>query len=149
MGPRCFWGIGGLLATVVVAVAGCDVVTVSPSPSESTPSAPFIRFRTDSTAQFDGERWTFLATLGPNGSPTDLVLEVGSSTLEAPAFDRTIPVEAVVIAPRSMDFRVVLPEGSFCVRFTATNAVGTSSTALHCPLAGRISFPPDPSASGG
>ena len=125
-------------------VGSCDAVTVTPSATASPPTAPLMRYQSQAIVIFDGTTWTFYGSVNPNGSPTDVVLEVGSGTEEAPAFDRSLPVAEDLILPEAFEFHTSDLEAPFCVRFTATNDVGVTSTDAYCPLAGRASFPPDP-----
>ena len=129
---------------VVAGGAACDAVTVPPSASASAATAPLMRYQSQSIWELDGSTWTFFGSVNPNGSPTDVVLEVGSGTEDAPAFDRTLSVAEGLILPEAFDFDATLVEMPFCVRFTATNEVGTTSTPPLCPVARRVSFPPPP-----
>lgn len=140
---RRIWALLVALA-VAVAVGSCDAVTISPSATASPPTAPLMRFPGGGGYSFDGTTWTFHGSVNPNGSPTDVVLEVGSGTREAPAFDRSLPVAEGLILPEAFEFETDELVAPFCVRFTATNAVGTTSTPPLCLRAGLASFPPDP-----
>ena len=120
-----------VLAALAVAVvaASCDAVTPSPSATPFVPTAPLMRYPGGGGYSFDGTTWTFHGSVNPNGSPTDVVLEVGSGTSEAPTFDRELPVAEGLILPEAFEFQTSELEAPFCVRFTATNEVGSTSTA--------------------
>jgi hypothetical protein len=128
-----------LLDALVVAavVGGCEIATPTPSPTEPPLTAPTIRFD-----HYTGNNgiWTFYATVNPGGSPTEVVLETGTGTEDAPVFDDRVPVASDMLSPGDVTAIIEYPENAgFCVRFTATNAVGTTSTAPRCP--GAIALP--------
>jgi hypothetical protein len=140
---RRIWAL--LIAVAVaVAVGSCDAVTISPSASPRPPTAPLMRYQSSSAWELDGSTWTFKGSVNPNGSPTDVVLEVGSGTPEAPIFDRSLPVGEGLILPEAFEFQATSLVAPFCVRFTARNEVGETSTPASCPLAPRLLSPPDP-----
>jgi hypothetical protein len=139
-----------MLAIGAVAAA-CDAVPVTPTATPFRPTAPLMRYQSSSAWELDGANWTFKGSVNPNGSPTDVVLEIGSGTEGDPAFDRSLPVKEGLILPEAFEFETDDPVPPFCVRFTATNEVGTTSTPALCPTR-AFDPPPDstvaPSASG-
>jgi hypothetical protein len=140
--------VGPLAALVIAAATGsCDAVTVPPSATPFTPTAPLMRYPSGGGYSFDGATWTFHGSVNPNGSSTDVVLEVGSGTTEAPTFDRELPVAEGLILPDAFEFQTSNLIAPFCVRFTATNEVGVTSTPALCPTAPHLSFPPDPTVA--
>jgi hypothetical protein len=131
--------------TAAWALAGCDVVAepsttlVRPTP---TPGPPSIRFASRSTLVFDGHVWTLYVVVDPKGEPTDVVAEYGTGTEEGP-FDHTIVIaddvlDAGQISAQTSDLPA---DGGFCLRFTATNRLGSASTDANC----RPAIRPPPS----
>jgi hypothetical protein len=124
-----------LVAALVVAAiaAGCEPSASPLSPTEPPLKAPTIQF--DRYTATNGV-WTFYATVNPGGSPTEVVLETGVGTEDAPVFDDRVPVASDMLSSGQVTAVVEYPEDvAFCVRFTARNEVGTTSTAPRCPAA--------------
>jgi hypothetical protein len=76
--------------------------------------------------QFDGTSWTFHINMSSSSTPVEVVLEYGPDEL---TWNGSVPV---TFATR-VQATVTLPDPDrFCVRFTATNASGTNSSAPFC-----------------
>lgn len=116
-------------------LAACDASAPTPSPL-STPGVfadrPAVGISNSWTAQ-DG-KWTFTGSVDPLGAPTDVVLEVGPGPETLRQFDTHLDVvQQVAIAQEltiTTDQIPNVPE--ICVRFTATNSVGSSSSSPLC-----------------
>ena len=127
--------IVALLAAAVVVLAGCDTSAPTGAPSP-TPGAFADRpgVTIDGTWTAQNGRWTFTGSVDPLGAPTDVVLDVGPGPQTLRQFDSHLPVvrqvaDAQVLAITT-DQIPNIPER--CVRFTATNQVGSSSTPPLC-----------------
>ena len=122
------------MATVVVLVAACGAAVPSPSASPSALVAlrPAIQIDEQWTAA-DGE-WTITGRVDPDGDPTDVVLEVGPGPANARQFDASLPVAQGVTAagPVTITTRDLPDIDEICVRFTAINSAGSSSTPPLC-----------------
>lgn len=96
------------------------------------PGAPTVQIDERWTAA-DGE-WTFKAYVDPKGEPTDVILEIGPGPATAPRFDTRIPAARAMTeaATLAITTKKVPDSDEVCVRFTATNSVGTSSSTPLC-----------------
>jgi hypothetical protein len=96
------------------------------------PAAPTVQIDRDWTLT-DGE-YAFSARVDPEGAPVSVVLEIGRGPASAPEFEIQIPAaqnlsEAATLTRTTRD----LPDAEeVCVRFTATNALGTASSEALC-----------------
>jgi hypothetical protein len=123
-----------VMASIVVALlAGCG----STAPSQAAAAfadRPAIQLDTTWSA-VDGQ-WTFTGNVDANGAPTGVVLEIGPGPITARVFDTQVTVADHVAAQMPLTITTTkipdIPE--ICVRFTASNSVGTSwSTPLCFP----------------
>lgn len=119
----------GLWATLLVGLVACgtDEPSLAPPPSP-TPGPPIL---SAGSWQFDGQAWTFEATVNPNGDPTTVTLEWGMGE----AFDHVLPVADDVLDGErlAISTREIPSEPPPCTRFRATNAHGTVVLGLACP----------------
>jgi hypothetical protein len=125
------------LAAALLMLAACDATapTTSLLPS-GTPSV----FADRPSVQIDGTwtaangQWTFTGLVDPEGSPADVILDVGPGPDTLRHFDTHLPVaQAVATAgPLRISTRAIPNIPQICVRFTATNQAGTSSTTPLC-----------------
>jgi hypothetical protein len=119
----------GLAACVLIGACGPGPASSTPPP-EPPPEAPTISFHRYTAAN---GIWTFYAFIDPGGSPTVVVLETGAGPVDAPDFVDSVPVASAMLNPGEVTGVVQYPEdASFCVRFTATNAAGTTSSPPRC-----------------
>jgi hypothetical protein len=129
---RTIWSVAlaGVVGTAVV--AGC--VAPTPSATPTVPPAPKPSVQIDPTWQADGGEWTFTGRVDPQGDPTDVVLEIGPGPATARQFNPQIPVAQDVMeaGPLTISTRDIPDIDEICVRFTATNSAGTSSTSPLC-----------------
>jgi hypothetical protein len=130
--------VGVLAAAAMLTIGACDP---APSPSAAivptgTPSAfadrPAVKI--DGTWTALNGQWTFTGSVDPEGSPTDVVLDVGPGPITLRQFDTHVPVaQAMATAGPVQVSTTAIPDiPEICVRFTATNAAGTSSTTPLC-----------------
>jgi hypothetical protein len=121
----------------IMVLAGCDTSapTVAPNPT-ANPSTfaarPAIRMDPRWTAS--NGAWTFTGTVDPQGDPTDLILEIGPGPSTLRRFDQQVPVAQAVAeaGPVTVTTRAIPDIPEICVRFSATNSAGTSSTSPLC-----------------
>jgi hypothetical protein len=114
---------------LALAIAGCHE-TVSPSLTLSPATAPTIVV--GSFTGIDG-RWTMNASVHPRGSPTDVVLEYRLGPEGSGAFDQRVDVETGLLESGTVTAQLELADDAvFCVRFTATNEVGSTSSEPRC-----------------
>jgi hypothetical protein len=114
-----------------VGVVGCG----SPPPSTApTPTGvrPAVQIDPDWSA-VNGQ-WTFTGRVDPQGEATDIVLEIGPGPATLRRFDSQVPVVEGLMAagPLSIKTAAIPDIKEICVRFTATNGVGTSSSSPLC-----------------
>jgi hypothetical protein len=125
-----------LLATAtLVLVAACDTSapTVAPSPTPGVfVDRPAVQIDGTWTAQ--NGTWTFTGSVDPLGAPTDVVLDVGPGPQTLRQFDTHLPVAQQVVDAKPLTITTDqipnIPE--ICVRFTATNSAGSSSSSPLC-----------------
>lgn len=118
-----------LLPILALAVAACG----EPAPESPTPSPPTAP--TIVVGSFTGTdgRWTFNASVHPRGSPTDIVLEYRLGPEGPGDFDQRVDVETGLLNSGTVTAQLVLADDAvFCVRFTATNEVGSTSSEPRC-----------------
>jgi len=122
------------LAGVIVAMAalaGCDA-----TPPTAAPTAFALRpaVQIDGTWQASDGQWTFTGRVDPQGDPTDIVLDVGPGPATVRQFNQQIPVDQDVTdeGPLTITTRDIPDIEEICVRFTATNSAGTSSSTPLC-----------------
>ena len=127
--------IVALLAAAVVVLGGCDTSapTGAPSPTPGVfADRPGVTIDGTWTAQ--NGRWTFTGSVDPLGAPTDVVLDVGPGPQTLRQFDTHLPVVRQVVDAQALTITTDqipdIPE--ICVRFTATNRVGSSVTPPLC-----------------
>jgi hypothetical protein len=124
----------GLTGVVIGAVAlvGCEAVT--PSATPTVPPAPRPSVQIDTTWQADSGEWTFTGRVDPQGDPTDVVLEIGPGPATARQYDQNLPVaeDLTEPGPLTITTRDIPDIDEICVRFTATNSAGTSSSSPLC-----------------
>jgi hypothetical protein len=116
----------------VVALAGCEAV--KPSATPTVPPAPRPSVQIDPTWQANSGEWTFTGRVDPQGDPTDVVLEIGPGPASARQFDQQVPVakDLTDAGPVTISTRDMPDIDEICVRFTATNSAGTSSSSPLC-----------------
>lgn len=121
----------------VAMLAGCDAQNPSGAPRASVgPTAfaprPAVRIAPSWTAS-NGE-WTFTGRVDPQGDSTDVVLDVGPGPSTVRVFDQHIPVaqDLTDAGPLMISTRAIPDIDEICVRFTATNSAGASSTTPLC-----------------
>ena len=145
---------------VAIAVPGCG--TDLPPPSV-TPTAAAVRpaVQIDQMWTATNGRWTFKGTVDPEGLPTDVVLEIGPGPATARRFDGKVAVaqDVVVAGPLTVTTREIPNIKDICVRFTATNGGGTTSSSPLCfphdlptiapPAAPTVHIDPDWTAANG
>jgi hypothetical protein len=133
------------MASMVAALlAACDTSAPSPSPAAFA-DRPGIQLDTTWTA-LNGQ-WTFTGNVDPNGAPTGVVLEIGPGPVTARVFDAQVTVADHVSAqmPLAITTTKIPNIPQICVRFTASNSVGTSwSTPLCFPHDLPTEPPPGP-----
>jgi hypothetical protein len=122
------------LAGVIVgmaALAGCDA-----TPPTAAPTAFSLRpaVQIDGTWQADNGQWTFTGRVDPQGDPTDVVLDVGPGPATVRQFNQQVPVAQDVTraGPLTITTGEIPDIDEICVRFTATNSAGTSSSTPLC-----------------
>ena len=120
-----------LVALALVALVGCDSAQPSISPTSLGPRPGILIDETWTAA--NGE-WTFTGRVEPEGDPTDVVLEVGPGPATARRFDTRLPVaeDLTEEGPLTITTREIPDIDEVCVRFTATNSLGTSSSKPVC-----------------
>jgi hypothetical protein len=131
----CAWPRGapaGRFASAIVALglalAGCldSEPSITPRPSP-TAGPPILRSQPWS---FDGQAWTFRVTVNPNGDETSVVFEWGTDG----TYDHLIPVEDGLFTGKQVSLTTREPpaDESFCGRFRATNAFGSTVLEVAC-----------------
>jgi hypothetical protein len=128
------WGrrrAGVVVGLVALAGVGCGCAPPSAAPSVVA-ARPAIRIAQEWTAT--NGQWTFTGQVDPEGDPTDVVLEVGPGPANARRFDARIPVEQgrTTAGSLTVTTREIPDIPEICVRFTATNTGGTSSSSPVC-----------------
>jgi hypothetical protein len=121
-----------LLAALVVgavALGACDAATASPTPE---PVPPGIAI--DQQWQAIDGQWTFTGHVDPLGSPTDVVFEIGPGPSTARQFDTKLTVARALTdaGPLTITTAEIPDIDEICVRFSATNIAGTSSSSPLC-----------------
>jgi hypothetical protein len=103
------------------------------------PAAPTVQIDRDWTVT-DGE-FAFTGRVDPEGVPTNVILEIGRGPASAPRFELQIPAaqDLTEAASLTRTTRELPNADEVCVRFTATNALGTASSE---PLCFSPGFPP-------
>jgi hypothetical protein len=136
------WRVLAAIAVSVVVVASCDSPPPSPSPT-GAPGRPGIQIDPSWTAT--NGQWTFTGRVDPQGDPTDVVLEIGPGPITLRQFDRTLPVSKALVdaGPLTITTSAIPDIDEICVRFSATNGVGTSSSTPLCFAHDLPSFSPD------
>lgn len=130
-------GIGSLTRAVVatcaaaaVVLGGCgsELVTRTPLAAER----PGIEI--DATYGHAGSDWTITGRVDPQGAATDVVLDVGPGPSTARVFTQHVPVASATTdaAPLTITTREIPDIPQICVRFAATNSVGTSYSEPLC-----------------
>ena len=119
------------MVALVVAL-GCDN---RPAPS-TAPTATGVRpaVQIDQTWTATNGQWTFTGTVDPEGDATDVVLEIGPGPATARRFDGKVAVaqDLVDAGPLTIATREIPDIKDICVRFTATNSGGTTSSSPLC-----------------
>jgi hypothetical protein len=93
--------------------------------------APTVTIDEDYTVT--GREYAFTGRIDPNGVATDVVLELGSGPAADPTFDQQLPAGAAMTEPATITLSTGIPDADeVCVRFTATNDVGTASSTPLC-----------------
>ena len=103
-----------------------DLPTIAP------PGTPTVEI--DATWAKGDSGWSFTGRFDPNGSPTDVVLDIGRGPAADPTFTDHVPVQAALVEQATLTFSTTkIPDApEVCVRFTATNALGTVSSKPLC-----------------
>lgn len=122
----------------LVALAGCGSTPPSTEPSTASPPLAVARpaVQLDETWTAVNGEWTFTGNVDPQDDPTDVLLEIGPGPATARRFDTRLPVVQAVTSPipLSIATRQIPDIDEICVRFSATNGGGmTSSTPLCFP----------------
>lgn len=121
--------------------AACDATApASPTPPGSTPLPTVGVFADrpgvaiDGTWTRKGDAWTLTGSVDPQGSPTSVVLEIGPGPDTLRQFPTQVPVSqgVTVAGPLTITTDKIPDIPEICVRFTATNAAGSSSTSPLC-----------------
>jgi hypothetical protein len=120
-------------SVVLIAVVGCGT---SPPPPSVAPTAAAVRpaVQIDQTWTSTNGIWTFKGSVDPEGDATDVVLEIGPGPATARRFDAKVAVaqDLVAAGPVTITTREIPDIKDICVRFTATNGVGTTSSSPLC-----------------
>jgi hypothetical protein len=120
-------------AVALLVVLGCGT---SPPPPTASPTVLAVRpaVLIEQTWTAANGQWTFGGTVDPEGDPTDVVLEIGPGPATARRFDAKVPVEQDLITagPLTITTRAIPDIDEICVRFTATNSAGASSSSPLC-----------------
>jgi hypothetical protein len=118
-----------LAAPLLLTACGAPPPSVAPAP---TALRPAIRIDPTWTA-VDGE-WTFTGQVDPFGEPTDVVLEAGPAPASARVFDTELPVAQGLTeaGPLTIATRELPNADEVCVRFSASNSAGTTSSTPLC-----------------
>lgn len=122
----------GLVAIIGVgALVGCASVPPSASPAASG-VRPAIQIDQEWTAA--NGQWTFTGRVDPEDDPTDVVLEVGPGPSTLRRFDSQVQVVQgrMAAGPLTITTAAIPDIKDLCVRFTATNSVGASSSSPLC-----------------
>ena len=122
-----------VLEFVALAVLGCGPGPLPPTASPTLLAVrPAVQIVQEWTAVDD--EWTFTGNVDPQGDATDVVLEVGPGPANARRFDTKVPVAQDLMAagPLTVATRAIPDINEICVRFTATNSGGTSSSSPLC-----------------
>lgn len=113
-----------------------DLPTIPP------PGAPTVEI--DQRWAAAGGEWTFSARVDPEGSPTEVILEVGRGPASAATFETKVPAAQDMTEPAKLTIstRDVPDADEICIRFTASNAIGTASSEPLCvPSSGATASP--------
>ena len=134
------------LAVAVLALAACASPTPSAGPASALASPAVARpaVQIDTTWTALDHDWTFTGRVDPQADATDVVLEIGPGPATARQFDTTVPVVQGVTdaGPLTVTTREIPDIDLICVRFTATNGGGTSSSQPLCFPHDLPSIPP-------
>lgn len=114
-----------------IALAGCDTTAPSLAPTAAA-LRPAVQI--DPSWQAANGQWTFTGRVDPQGDPTVVVLEVGPGPATTRQFDRQLPVaqDLTDAGPLTITTRDIPDTDEICVRFSATNSAGTSSSTPLC-----------------
>jgi hypothetical protein len=128
--PAHTWTLLELGLITLFAVVGCD----SSTPRVNTPAPIRPAVEIDGTWTATNDEWTFAGRVDPQGDPTDVVLEVGPGPSTARRFDAQLPVAQSLTeaGPVTITTREIPDVDEICVRFTATNTAGRSSSTPLC-----------------
>ena len=127
------------IAAIALVAAACDATApspttgVTPGPTRGVfADRPGIAI--DQTFGRLSGRWSFSGRVDPQGAPTDVVLEIGPGPETLRQFYTQVPVAQGVTtaSPVSVTTTDIPDTREICVRFTATNTSGTSSTTPLC-----------------
>ena len=100
-------------------------------PSIAPPAAPRVEIDPAWTVA-DGE-WAFTVRVDPTGGPTDVVLEIGPGPASAAKYTRAAAAPGLTdAATLTMTTKSIPDAKEVCVRFTATNRLGTASSKPLC-----------------
>lgn len=120
----------------LTAVAGCEFAPATVAPLTAPPSTAADRpaIQIDETWQVQDGEWTFTGRVDPEGDATDVILEIGPGPATARQFDAQVEVMNGVLdaAPLRISTSEIPDIDQICVRFTATNGVGSSSSRPLC-----------------
>ena len=118
---------------VLIAALGCGS---GPPPPTASPTTLSVRpaVQIDQTWTATNGLWTFKGDVDPEGDATDVVLEIGPGPATARRFDGKVVVaqDLVDAGPLTIATREIPDLKDICVRFTATNSAGTSSSSPLC-----------------
>jgi hypothetical protein len=105
---------------------------IAPEAPSIVPAGPTVRIDRDWTAA-NGE-WTFTGRVDPGGAPTNVVLEIGRGPETAAQYDNQVSVARNLAELATLDVTTrEFPDiDEVCVRFTATNNLGTASSSPLC-----------------
>lgn len=132
---------------VTIALAACDAVAPSVGPSPSPTSDVFAdrpAVQMDTTWTAAKGQWTFTGSVDPQGAATDVVFEIGPGPETLRQFDTQLPVvqQLTAAGPLTITTGQIPNIPLICVRFTATNEVGTSFSTPLCFLHDLPTIPP-------
>lgn len=100
-------------------------------PTNPPPGAPLVRI--DATAPATNGQWTIWAYVDSKGVATDAVLDIGTGPASGPTYTSHVSIAKAFTYSATLQVAVDVPKADqVCVRVTATNSVGTTSSAPSC-----------------